>query len=241
MESGTEETSTAQIGLAARFFGVVFSPQTTFERVAADPRWVGILVLSVGLFTLVTTTLVSTDVIQRGILDQQVASMEAFGVDVTDEIYVQMERQMQMTPLYTGVSMLISVPVGCLILAGVLYIAGYGLVGPRATFQQTFAVVVHAGVIFVVTQWFAAPLNYFREAVDSPTTLAAFAPMLETGTFLLNLLSAIDLVHVWWLMVLAIGLGVLWKRGTAGIAATLYALQAALAVAFATVRTSIGF
>ena len=235
------ETPVPRIGLATRFFGVIFSPRATFGRVIADPRWVGILVVTVGLFTTVTAGLVSTDVMQRAMLDQQIASMEAFGIDVTDEIYAQMEQQQELTPIYTAVTMLIGVPIICLILAGVLHITGHGLFGARATFTQVFSVVVHAGVIFVVTQWFVAPLNYFREAATSPTTLAAFAPMLETGTFTVNLLSAIDLIQVWWLMVLAIGLGVLWQRRTAGIATTLYALQVTIAVVIAAVRTNLGF
>ena len=231
----------ARLGLGARFFGVVFSPQATFERVAADPRWLGMLALTVGLFAAMVATLMSTDVMQRAILDQQNEAIASFGVEMTDEMYTQMEEQMGMTPIYTAVSTLVFVPIGCLILAGVLYAAGYGLFGPRATFEQMFAVVAHAGVIFVVTQLFVAPLNYFREAADSPTTLAAFAPMLETGTFAVNLLSAIDLIHVWWLMVLAIGLGVVWQRQVAGIVTTLYALQVTVALVVAIVRTTIGF
>lgn len=235
------EPERVRIGLAARFFGVVFSPQATFERVVRDSRWVGILALTIGLFTIVTVALLSTDVMQRAILEQQITAMEGFGVEVTDEMYAQMEQQLVWAPIGTVVSMLIGVPLVCLILAGVLYAAGYGLFGARATFQQVFSIVVHAGVIFAVAQGFIAPLNYFREAADPPTTLAAFAPMLETGTFAINLLSAIDLVHVWWVMVLAIGLGVLWQRGTTGIAITLYALQATLAFVVAVVRTTIGF
>ena len=235
------ENGSARLGLGARFFGVVFSPQATFERVAADPRWIGILLLTVGLFAAMVATLVSTDVIQRALLDQQTEAVEAFGVEMTDEMYAQMEDQMGMTPVYTAVSTLIFIPIGCLILAGVLYAAGYGLFGARATFEQVFSVVAHSGVIFPVTQLFVAPLNYFREAADSPTTFAAFAPMLETGTFAVNLLSAIDLIHVWWLMVLAIGLSVVWQRRVTGIATTLYALQIAIAFVVAIVRTTMGF
>ena len=235
------ETEGVRIGLAERFFGVVFSPQATFERVVRDPRWIGIHALTIGLFTVFTVALLSTEVMQRAILEQQTTSMEAFGVEMTDEMYAQLEQQLRWAPIGTVVSMLIGVPLVCLILAGVSYAAGYGLFGARATFGQVFSIVAHAGVIFAVAQGFVAPLNYFREAADSPTTLAAFAPMLETGTFAINLLSAIDLVHVWWVMVLAIGLGVLWERGVTGIAMTLYALQATLAFAVAVVRTTVGF
>ena len=231
----------ARIGLGARFFGTVFWPKETFERVAADPRWAGILILSAGLLAAISGALVSTDVMQRAILDQQMESMAAFGVETTDEISAQMERQNQNAPIFTAVAILISLPIITLIASGLLFAIGYGLLGARATFRQMFAINAHAGVILVVTQFFVAPLNYVRGAADSPATLAAFAPMLETGTFAFNLLKAIDLTHVWWVMVLAIGLAILWRCRTTPVAITLYAIQLTLAVAFAAARTAIGF
>lgn len=95
--------------------------------------------------------------------------------------------------------------------------------------------------MFLVQQLFAAPLNYVREAITSPTTLAAFTPMLEEDAFAYKLLSAIDLVNVWWIMLLSIGLAVAWKRRTAPIATTLFGIYAGIALVLAVLRTSLGF
>jgi hypothetical protein len=46
-------------------------------------------------------------------------------------------------------------------------------------------------------------------------------------------------VRIWWIMSLAIGFGVLYKRKTAPIAATLLALYAAIALLGAAVMTSL--
>lgn len=237
----TDESRTERIGLGARAIGILTSPRETFERVMADPRWIGILALSVGGVAVLSGTLMSTDFAQRALIEQQIASMEAFGVTVTDEVYAEMEQGGRFAAYSTVGFTLIGVPVVCVILAGMLYGAGYGLLGARASFRQVFAVVAHAGVVFLLQQLFVVPLNYAREAITVPTTLAAFAPMLDEGTFVLNLLSAVDLFHVGWIMILSIGLAVAWQRRTAPIATTLYGIHAGIALIIAVARTNLGF
>ncbi len=150
----TEGAPVERVGLGARVLGVLTSPRETFERVMADPRWIGILVLGVGGVAVLSSAFVSTEFAQRSILDQQIASMEASGQPASDDV---------------------------------------------------------------------------------------FAPTLGDDTFACNLLSVIDLFHVWWVMILAIGLAVLWKRRTGPIAATLYGIHAGIALIIAVLRTNIGF
>ena len=230
-----------RVGLGARLLGILTSPRETFERVMADPRWIGVLALSVGGVAVLSGALMSTDFAQRALLEQQVPSMEAFGMTVTDEVYAEIEQGGEFAAYSTFGFTLIGVPVICVVLAGMLYGAGYGLLGAGASFRQVFAVVAHAGVVFLVQQLFVVPLNYAREAITVPTTLAAFAPLLDEDTFALNLLSAVDLFHVWWIMILSIGLAVAWKRRTSPVATTLYGIYAGIALIIAVARTNLGF
>ena len=231
----------APAGLGARVVGTLASPRVTFERVAAHPRWMGILALGVVTVAAMSAALLSADFAQREILERQVASMEAFGVTVTDEIYDEMEGRGEFAAYSAFGFTLLGIPIFCVILAGLLHGVGHGLLGAGTRFVQTFAVVAHAGVVFVAQQLFVVPLNYARESIEPPTTLGAFAPLLADDTFAYNLLNAIDLFHVWWVMILAIGLAVLWKRRTAPIAATLYGIHAGIALIIAVLRTNIGF
>ena len=137
--------------------------------------------------------------------------------------------------------LLAGVPIFCLILAGMLHGVGYGLLGAGASFGQVFSIVAHAGLVFLAQQLLAVPLNYAREAITSPTTLAAFTPMLDEDAFAYKLLSTIDLVNVWWIMLLSIGLAVAWKRRTAPIATTLFGIYAGIALVIAVLRTNLGF
>lgn len=240
--NGLDDASPVEpFGLGARVLGILTSPRATFERVVADPRWIGVLVLAVVGVAVMSSLLLSTDFAQRALIEEQVASMEVFGVTVTDEIYADMEQGGQFAAYSALGFTLIGVPILCVILAGLLHGVGYGLLGAGASFGQVFAVVAHAGVVYLAQQLFVVPLNYARESITPPTTLAAFAPMLGDDTFAFKLLSAIDLFVIWWVMILSIGLAVAWKRRTAPIATTLYGIYAGLALIIAMLRTSIGF
>jgi hypothetical protein len=82
---------------------------------------------------------------------------------------------------------------------------------------------------------FATPLNYARESLSNPTNLAAALPFFEDNTFGARLLGAIDLFFIWWVINLAIGLGVLYKRRTAPIATTMLVVYAVIALTIAAV------
>ena len=76
--------------------------------------------------------------------------------------------------------------------------------------------------------------------MGSPTTVAALLPMLEEGTFLQRALGIVDLFVVWQLFLLAVGSGVLYKRRTGPIAASLYGLYAVIAVAAGLILSRLG-
>lgn len=175
-----------------RFVGVFVSPRSTFEQVAKDPCWLGILVLSLGLVTTFNTALLSTEVGERAMLEQQVRAAESFGVVMTDAQYDQMADVAQYAVYFALVGMLVQVPIINVVLAGILFIIGHAFLGARSTFTKVFAVVVHSGVVLVVQGAFVAPLNYVREAKSNPATLAAFVPMLDAETFLVRMLSLFD-------------------------------------------------
>jgi hypothetical protein len=64
--------------------------------------------------------------------------------------------------------------------------------------------------------------------------------MLPETSFPARFFGTIDLFLVWWVMVLAIGLGVLFRRPTKTIALTLFAVYLIIALAVATVTTMAG-
>jgi len=72
-----------------------------------------------------------------------------------------------------------------------------------------------------------------RGTMTSATTLGVFVPMLPENSFAFKLMSAIDLVWIWYLVILAMGLAVLYRRKTSTIAISFLSLYFVIAVLIA--------
>jgi len=229
----------ASKGLFSRIFGVFFSPRATFADVAARPRSLGVLGVSLflvvgGLFALFTT-----EVGQQAWIDQQVRASESFGRTIPDQQYQGMERIAPYIGYIVAGGYLIVIPIVVAVMSGILLGIFNALLGGDATYKQMFAVVSHAGVVTALQTLFAVPLDYARETLSSPTTLGVFVPFLDEASFLSRLLGTIDLFQIWWLVTLSIGLGVLYKRRTGPIATSLLAVYAVIILAIAAVRSAL--
>ena len=214
------------LGLPARFVGIITAPKETFQSVAAHPRWLGMLLLVTVIIALCTALPMTTDAGKEATLRAQVESMESFGMTVTDQMYEQMRGRMWFAPYQTGIGILVFSPLMSVVMAGILFLVFNVVMGGGATFKQLFAVFCHAGVISALQQLFTGPLNYFRGAVTSATNLAVLLPMVPPKSLLGRVLAMTDLFLIWYLLVLAIGLAVLYRRKTQPIALTLYGVYA---------------
>jgi hypothetical protein len=230
----------ASKGLLARFFGIITAPRETFESVVAHPRWFGMLALVCVIIAAGVVLPMTTEAGKAAALDQQVRQMESFGFEVNDQQYEQMRKGMAIAPYTTGISILVFSPIVTLILAGILFAVFNAFMGGDATFKQLFSVVVHAGVISAVQQIFTGPLNFFRGSMQSATNLAVLLPMVDERSFAGRLLAMVDFFIIWWLIVLAIGLGVLYRRRTQPIAIGLLVVYGIIAVCGAMIMSSLG-
>jgi hypothetical protein len=228
----------APLGLLARLAGVLTSPRATYEDVVARPRSLGMLALVVFVSVGGTAAFLSTEVGRMALLDREVRSLESFGRTITEAQYQQMQRMLAYAPYLGSAGQLIVLPLGTLALAGLAYVV-FALLGGEASFGQIFAVLVHSSVVLGLKQLFALPLDYVRESFSNPTNLAVFLPMLDEASFGARLLGAIDLFQIWWVLNLAIGLGVLYRRRTAPIAGAMLAAYLAIALAIAIGQTAL--
>ena len=226
-------------GLLARAVGVIFSPGATYAAVGRRPRVLGALAITIFVVSAGWAGFLSSEVGRQAVLDQQIQQAQSFGRPMTDAQYQAIERVAPYFGAFIAISQIIFVPLFALLFAGLSYALFTAILGGNATFKQALAVVAHAGFVIVVAQFFILPLDYIRESLTSPTSLAVFLPFLDENTFAARFLGAIDLVYLWWSLNLAIGLGVLYKRRVAPIASGLLALYAGLALIIAAVRTAL--
>ena len=114
------------------------------------------------------------------------------------------------------------------------------LMGGGATYRQNLAVVAHAGAVPTLVGLAILPLNYARSSMSSSTNLGVFVQMLPENNFLVRFLGTIDLMWVWYLIVLAIGLGVLYRRKTSSIAIGFFGVYLVIALAIVAYRSALG-
>jgi Yip1 domain len=227
-------------GLVARLAGVVFAPKATYADVVARPRVLGALLVTLALMIGAYTTFFSTDVGRNAMLERQDRMTQSLGIRMSDAQYARMQQQMNspLTAVFGAVSLLIFVPLVAAIFAGLIIAIFNAVMGGDATFKQVYAVVIHSQFLAALGSLFIYPLDYVRESLSSPTSLAVFFPFLDEGSFFARFFGIIDLFYIWVIVNLAIGLAVLYKRRTTPIAMTMLVLYAVVALCAAAIEVA---
>jgi hypothetical protein len=224
-------------GLLSRIVGVLMSPRETFAAIAARPRWLGVMLVTMAMSSAAYYVILSSPDMQEAIVDQQITTMESRGNAVSDEQVANMERFIGYLPVGYAIGIFVLGPLFGAALAGIVTGIFSTLMGGNGTFKQVFAVMSHAGVIPAISGLFVAGMlaaGAKPVGVRPPgANLGVFAPMLEETSFLAVMLRSIDMFLLWWLVVLAIGLGVLYKRRTGPIATTFIGLYVVIALLIA--------
>jgi hypothetical protein len=224
--------------LLARVVGVIFSPRDTFERIAAHPRVLGVLLISGVAIGLAQGLPQFTEGGAQAALDAQVERTESFtGQPVTDQQYARMQQMLPVTTYTTMVLSPVGLAAGLLVFTGIYFVLFNVVLGGTATFKQVFAVVAHASVISALGTVLGAPVQHLQGTVDSmgPFTLRALLPTLGEASFAARFLGFVGVFTIWSTLVTAIGLSVLYRRKTSNIAIALFALTALFAAIGATV------
>jgi hypothetical protein len=224
-------------GLLARLVGVLLSPRETFAAVAAKPRWLGVMLVTLAMSSAAYYLILSAPDMQDASVDQQVRTIESRGNTVSDEQLANMERFIGYLPVGYAVGIVVLGPLFGAAIAGIVTGIFSSLMGGNGTFKQVFAVMNHAGFIPAISGLFVAGMLLAGAkpvGVRPPgANLGVFAPMLEETSFPAVFLRSIDMFLLWWMVTLAIGLGVLYRRRTGPIATTFIGLYVVIALLIA--------
>jgi hypothetical protein len=232
----TATTAAPQPGLLARIVGVVLSPRSTYAAVAAKPRSLGVMLVVILVAGLAQGLFLSSEVGQKLALDQQVKAMEAFGLNVSDQLYDQLEQGMKRAAITGPIGQAIFLPIVIAAESGVLLLVFSLIMGGAAKFKHVYAVVAHSAVIVAIQQVFTMALSYASEK-NAGANLGIFVPMLDEKGVVTLFLGSIDLFLVWATINVAIGLAVLYRRRTGPIATTLLGIYVVIALVIAFVRS----
>ena len=234
--SSTEVTQAEPMNLFPRFMGIIFSPTVVYNEVVQRPNWLGMLLVVSIVGAVFIGGFFSTEIGQEAWLDEALSKASSSSGELSDQQIETMEKIQPYVGLIGVGQVLVGGPLVTLILSGLLFVVFNAILGATSTFRQLFSVVVHSGVIGAVQNIFTWPLNYFREVISpSPTSLAAFLPMLDEDSFIYGFAMGIDLFLLWWLIVLAIGLAILYKKKAKSIALSLLIVYGLIVSVFAAV------
>lgn len=226
--------------LTSRVVGIITAPRATFEKIVVAPRVGGALALVALTGAITVGGFLATEVGQQAWLDQAVIQQESFGQTVDDNQYAAMQQMQPYAGYFGAAQMLFAVPLMALIMGGILFAIFNAGMGGTATFKQLMSVVAHSTIIWALGYVFTLPLNYAKGTMSSGTSLGVLFPMLDESSFAARFLGAFDLFAIWWVIVLSIGLSVLYRRKTSSIATALLVAYVLIALAIATVFTSMG-
>jgi Yip1-like protein len=227
------------MGLIRRVAGSVIRPRATLAELVRQPVWADTWLLVLAVFAAGAIWLLSTDVGRQALVDERVRVIETFGGTVDDTQYGALLAHPPWWTYFTSGGRLLLTPEVTLLVAVVCWaIARRDNAGVR--FTQALSIVVHATVVLALGQLVAAPLHYRRETLTSPLNLAAVLPLMEEGTVPARFFGTIDLFAVWWIALLAIGLGAMTGRSIRRYATALSMVYIGFAAVMAGVIAAVG-
>jgi hypothetical protein len=219
-------------GLFARFIGVLTAPRATFEKIVPNPTVFGALAIVALTAAVVSTIFMNTEV-GRAAFTEAMQQRASANTQMSPE---QLQRMEQIAPYiraFSGAAPLIFVPIAMMVISAVLFVVFNVLMGGTATFRQMMSVVSHSQFVSVVGTIVMYTINYMRGTMTGATNLSAFLPNVDEHSFVFHLARTLDLFLIWWLIVLAIGLAVLYRRKTGSVAVTLFSIYGVIAVLIA--------
>jgi hypothetical protein len=219
---------------------MVRRPRRTFEALVSRPRSGPLLALLFIVPFVASAALFSTDVGRQALVDQWENAALAFGQPVDDQRYADMQRLSGRGVGYAAVTALTGGPLMAALLALLVHGWFAGVRRHPASYRQALAVVAAASVILMVRQVVAAPLAYLRETTASAVTLGRLVTIVDQASPMARFLSLVDLFVVWWLVVLAVGVGVLYRIRTRDVALSLAGVYVASAAALTGVMAALG-
>jgi hypothetical protein len=221
---------------AQRLVGMIRAPRATLSSVIDRPRSLDLALLVIAIAAACSVGFLMTRVGRIAALDQEVRQLESLGTIVTDARYAELRRLQPYRPLISAVMIVVGWPLVWLVLAFVLRAIG-NRGSTQATFAQVFAVVVHASAIFALRAVVTTPINYVRESLGGAASLGVLLPGLGESTFVARLLGTLDVFVLWWVVVVAMGLGMLYHTRTLPVARWLFGAYATGAAALALTQT----
>jgi len=200
----------------ARLFGVFFEPGKVFADVAARPRWIVPLLISI-LAGLALVYAISTHIGWDQTIRQTIANNPRTADLPAEQREKAIATGTKIASVGGWVGAALGAPLSVLLIAGVLTGLFNGLLGTELKFIQGFAVTAYALLVRALLAALMILLVYLKPPEDfniqvSPFSPAAYMNRLENPKWLMGLAGSIDLFTIWSIILLAIGFSVAARK-----------------------------
>ena len=197
-----------------RLFGVLFSPQATFESIVRRPTWVLPLILLV-FVGIAVTTVITQRVGWRAVIDREIEKspkaqkrVEQIPPEKRDE---QLNAQAKFTP-YLLYSINVLAPFIVAVVAGAIFMVAINVVGgTKIGFKTSLAIYAYAWVPALIAGLLAILVLCIKNdpsTIDVTNIVASNPGALmsdDSPRWLVSLLSSLDLLSFWQIILMAIG------------------------------------
>jgi hypothetical protein len=195
----------------ARLIGVFIEPGETFDDVARKPDFIAPLILLVLVSMAVVETMLAKIGISRIILQTLKQNGQAARMDPA-QLSQAIEKGAPVGTILIQIIAVAGVPIFLLVVAGFGLLVLNGFFGEKASFKEVFSVACYAdmpaivgGVMAIAVMFFGDP-DAFNPRSPAPTNPGYFLNPLTTSHALFAMVSSLDFVVFWFLILLAIGL-----------------------------------
>ncbi len=201
------------LGEAGRITGVYFDPKTAFADIVARPGWIVPVVLLIIAGLAATYTIgarVGWDRSMRSMMESNTRMQQ---LD-PQQRETALQQQVKFAPIAGYVFTVIGVPIGALIVGGVILLMSK-LGGASLKFKQTFAISAYAmlpkfiaSILLIVVLFLKNPDEFNLQNPLAFNIAAFLTPPPVTGKFVYSLATSFDLFTIWTILLLAVGISV---------------------------------
>ncbi|HKK28745.1 MAG TPA: hypothetical protein VKB18_11730 [Gemmatimonadota bacterium] len=211
--------------LPARALKVFVAPGALFDELRANPRWIGALVLAIGL-TLLVTVLIPGDVFMEYVRGQ----MARRQADIPQDA---LERGMQVARITRYVGPVVGTAIGAFLISGLLFLVFELGMGGDAGYKPVLASTSHALLIPAVGSLVTLPVIIRTGDLAASLSLDLLFPGMGSG-YVGRLLHGMNFFGLWAAVVLGIAMARIYpKRSPGGSIAFTVGLYVAFKAVFA--------
>jgi len=197
----------------SRVFGVLFSPQKTFEDIVRKPGWLVPIAL-VTLLSIAVSFGLNQRVNWREFIGQQIEKSPQGSQLSAEQKEQRIEASAKITPIFTYTIGVLGPIIGALVISLIMW-GAYSLLGGISTnFGTAMAITSHAFMTGLISSPLFLLVIYLKAPgtidLENPvaTNLAAVLPD-DSAKWLVALCKSFDVFTIWTLILLAIGFAVI--------------------------------